>query len=147
MKKLISILIVCFCCSIFGAKAQVYTTQSKASAKANVFVDNSTAVSTQISDIRYEFIQSTVSSSQAFLLDKYTGRIWQYRGSKKGLERIKRECEDAVDSTVVNYQLYMSGESSSMCFLLNIHTGDMWRYDSKIAEKIFKKIEFLPEME
>ena len=135
MKRLLTILIMCFCCSIFGAKAQTYVSTS-----TNVSVDTSSPVSTQLSNVRYEFVQSTLNTSHAFLIDKYTGRVWRYRILKKEFDEIVREEPDTVNESQVNYQLYMSGENNSMCFLLNVHTGEMWRYGFKEGEKTFKKM-------
>ena len=136
MKKLITILIACFCCSVFGAKAQTYVSTS-----TNVSVDTSTPVTSQLSNVRYEFVKSTLNSTHAFLIDKYTGRVWRYRILKKEFDEIVREEPDTVNEEQVNYQLYMSGENNSMCFLLNVHTGEMWRYGSKDGEKTFKKMD------
>ena len=135
MKKLITILIMCLCCSVFGAKAQTYV-----STHTSVAVDSSTPVTTQLSNVRYEFVQSTLNSTHAFLIDKYTGKVWRYRILKKEFDEIVREEPDTVNAEQVNYQLYMSGENNSMCFLLNVHTGEMWRYAFKEGEKTFKKM-------
>lgn len=126
---------MCFCCSVFGAKAQTYV-----STHTNVSVDSSTPVTTQLSNVRYEFVQSTLNSSHAFLIDKFTGRVWRYRILKKEFDEIQREQPDTVSEDRVNYQLYMSGENNSMCFLLNVHTGDMWRYAFKEGGKTFTKM-------
>lgn len=135
MKKLINILIMCFCCSVFGAKAQTYV-----NTYANVSVDSSSPVTTQVSNVRYEFVQSTLNSTHAFLIDKFTGRVWRYRILKKEFDEIQREQPDTVSEDRVNYQLYMSGENNSMCFLLNVHTGEMWRYASKEGGRTFTKM-------
>ena len=105
-----------------------------------VVVSNSHAVSTNLTDARYEFIQSSANSTLAFLVDKYTGKVWKYRIMKKEFEEIFRVNADSVDTTKVNYQLYMSGENASMCFLLNIHTGEMWRYSTGYGERVFSKM-------
>ena len=90
-------------------------------------VGSESPVSTQITDVRYEFVQSQLNSNLAFLVDKYTGNVWKYKNKRKGFETIERIQPDIVDTTKVNYQLYMSSAISSMCFLLNVHTGEMWR--------------------
>ena len=136
MKKLMTLLIMCLCCSVFVAKAQTYV-----STHTNVAVDTSSPVSTQLSNVRYEFVQSTLNTSHAFLIDKFTGRVWRYRILKKEFDEIMREEPDTVNVEQVNYQLYMSGENNSMCFLLNVHTGEMWRYGLKDGEKTFKRME------
>lgn len=130
MKRLLITMIVCLLCSVAGMNAQTY-----------VSVSPSSPVSTQLTDVRYEFVQSTLNNSQAFLIDKYTGKVWRYRIMGKRFEEIEREEIDLVDTTKVNYQLYMSAENNSMCFLLNVHSGEMWRYGSKDGEKTFRKID------
>ena len=117
-----------------------YSTQAQTVTKTTERVSRAIPVSTQVSDARYEFIQSTISSSQAFLLDKYTGQVWRYVSKKKGFEELEREDPDAVVLDKVNYQLYLSSESSSICFLLNVHTGDIWRYIKASGERTFRKM-------
>ncbi len=121
---------MCLCCSVFGVKSQTY-----------VAVNTSTPVTTQLTNVRYEFVQSTLNSTHAFLIDKYTGKVWRYRILKREFDEIQREQPDTVDENRVNYQLYMSGENNSMCFLLNVHTGEMWRYAFKEGSKTFTKME------
>ncbi len=123
---LISLIMLCFG---FEAKAQT-----------DVSVDTSMPVSTQLSDVRFEFIQSTQNNFQAFLLDKYTGQVWRYKIAKKEFEELKRENPDTVVPDKVNYQMYISGDNNSMCFLLNVHTGQMWRYIFKDGERTFQKL-------
>ena len=130
MKKRTFILIVIFCCFLLGVKSQT-----------PVDVDMSFPVSTQLDDVRYEFIQSVKNSNRAFLLDKYTGKVWRYRVLRKEFEEMKREQPDEVVPDKVNYQMYISGDNSSMCFLLNVHTGEMWRYVWKDAVRTFEKME------
>ena len=130
MKKIL-IALAFYLISIISLNAQNYSNY--------VSVSNA-AVSTQLIDVRYEFIQSSANSSLAFLVDKYTGTVWKYRILKKEFEEINKETDEAVDTTQVNYQLYMSGENSHMCFLLNVHTGQMWRYSTKEGNKQFMKM-------
>ena len=112
----------------------------EANAQTNVSVDTSIPVSTQLSDVRFEFIQSTQNDFQAFLLDKYTGQVWRYRIGKKEFEELKVEDPETAVPDKVNYQMYISGENNSMCFLLNVHTGQMWRYMFKDGERTFHKL-------
>ena len=137
--KAFSIIIICLCLFTFSAKAQTFV-NTNVHTTTSVAVEASTPVSTQLSNVRYEFVQSTLNTTHAFLVDKYTGRVWRYRILKKEFTEITREEPDIVNPEVVNYQLYMSGENSSMCFLLNVHTGEMWRYGSKDGEKTFRKM-------
>ena len=130
MKKQIIILIVIFSCSLSVVKAVT-----------PVEVDMSFPVSTQLDNVRYEFIQSVKNSNRAFLLDKYTGKVWRYRVMRKEFEEMTREEPDNVVADKVNYQMYISGDNSSMCFLLNVHTGEMWRYVWKDSVRVFEKME------
>ena len=133
MKRIIVISALLCMGLAFGASAQTVT-------KRTVEVSKAIPVSTQVDNARYEFIQSTISSSQAFLLDKYTGKVWRYLLRKKVFEELERENPDTVVPDKVNYQIYLSSESSSICFLLNIHTGEMWRYRKEDGERKFCKM-------
>lgn len=113
----------------------------QAQAQSSVSVDTSFPVSTQLDNVRYEFIQSTQNNNRAFLLDKYTGRVWRYRVGRREFEEMTREQPDVVVPDKVNYQMYISGENSSMCFLLNVHTGEMWRYAWKDSGRTFEKMQ------
>lgn len=130
MKKQILILIVIVCCFLFDVKAQT----------SFVSVDTTFPISTKLDNARYEFIQSVKDSNRAFLLDKYTGKVWRYRVIRKEFEEMTREQPDEVVADKVNYQMYISGDNSSMCFLLNVHTGEMWRYVWKDAVRTFEKM-------
>ena len=55
----------------FEANAQTITQKT-------VEVSKAIPVSTRVDNARYEFIQSTINGTQAFLLDKYTGKVWRY---------------------------------------------------------------------
>ena len=128
MRKILIVLVICLI-NTYALCAQNYSNY--------VSVSNSAAVSTQVTNVRYEFVQSSANSSLAFLVDKYTGKVWKYRILKKEFEEIMRAPELLADTTRVNYQLYMSGENSHMCFLLNVHTGQMWRYSTKEGNRQF----------
>ena len=75
MKKLLVILTMLLCCSAFEVKAQIAYA-----------IGGGAPVSTQLADVRYEFIQSQLNSNLAFLVDKYTGNVWKYKNKKKGFE-------------------------------------------------------------
>ena len=66
MNKNLVILILCLM-AVITLEAQNYSNY--------VSVSNSAAVSTQLIDVRYEFVQSSANSSLAFLVDKYTGKV------------------------------------------------------------------------
>lgn len=97
-----------------------------------------------LTDGRFELVQAP-GNSTTFLLDKYTGRIWEDNGAiKMKIEEIMVESRDsAVDTTCVNYQLYIhiNRNNYARCFLLNIHTGDMWKHDTKKGKSVFEKIQ------
>ena len=92
---------------------------------------------------RFEFIQAPSNYTKAFLLDKYTGRVWENNGRlKEKIEEVEVEDRDSVvDTTLVNYQLYIHGDNYTRCFLLNIHTGDMWKCNTKRGKSVFEKIQ------
>ena len=131
MKKLIAILALVFACTL-SANAEI--TKSEEHSCQNV----STAA-----DGRFEFIQAPSNYKKAFLLDKYTGRIWEDNGSfKEKIEEVEVVNRDsAVDTTRVNYQLHIHGNNYTRCFLLNIHTGDMWKCNTKRGKSVFEKIQ------
>lgn len=130
MKKVVFVALICLCFVCDKSLAQTFP----------VIVNSSSPVSSNISSARYEFVQSELTPSYAFLVDKFTGKVWRYKIGGKKFEEIKRAETDSVDVNQVNYQLYMSGNNASMCFLLNIHTGHLWRYASQDGEKIFYKM-------
>ena len=84
----------------------------EANAQTNVSVDTSIPVSTQLSDVRYEFIQSTQNNFQAFLLDKYTGQGSVTIEENKALNAIRTQLNTykyifTFDETIGDY--YLSG--------------------------------------
>ena len=131
MKKLIAILALAFACTL-SANAEI--TKSEEHSCQNV----STAAYG-----RFEFIQAPSNYKKVFLLDKYTGRIWEDNGSfKEKIEEVEVVNRDsAVDTTRVNYQLHIHGNNYTRCFLLNIHTGDMWKCNTKRGKSVFEKIQ------
>ena len=130
MKRLTTVLIMLFCCLAFESKAQfVYA------------VGSAPPVSTQLADVRYEFVQSATNSAQSFLVDKYLGKVWRVNNKRKDFEEVLRDFPDSVDTNRVNYQLYISATNSALCYLLNVHTGEMWKYSSEVGYKIFEKME------
>ena len=96
-----------------------------------------------VAEGRFEFIQAPSNYTKAFLLDKYTGRVWEDNGRlKEKIEEVEVEDRDSdVDTTRVNYQLYIHGDNYTRCFLLNIHTGDMWKCNTKRGKSVFERIQ------
>ena len=112
--------------------------------KAQDVVKYQIPISTNINDGRFEFVSSTKFSVQAFLLDKYSGRVWRKTG-RGTLQQVSVEGLVAVEADKVNFQLYM--DNTNDCFLLNIHTGELWQYRiDKLANWVFKKLEIPAEL-
>ena len=101
-------------------------------------------ISTNINDGRFEFISSTKFAEQAFLLDKYSGKVWRKTG-RGTLQQVSVEKLVAVEADKINFQLYM--DNTNDCFLLNIHTGELWQYRiDKLTNWVFKKFEMPAEL-
>jgi hypothetical protein len=104
-------------------------------------------VSTSTESGRFEFIQSTIARRISFMLDKYTGRVWQMVQISKqgeiGFAPIPKDIPSTdAKSEKINYQLYMSGTALKDCFLLNINTGEVWQLvEDKDEELLFQRIQ------
>ena len=133
MKYFCNITILLFCTLFLHIEV-------RAQQHVTTIVSNNTPVATQSNNGRYEFIQSTITRSQSFLLDKYTGKVWRYKNSSKEFEELEIIGVNPIKEDIVNFQLYFGGDSSNDCFLLNIHTGEMWRYGKDSKERTFIKL-------
>jgi hypothetical protein len=112
--------------------------------KAQDIVKYQIPISTHINDGRFEFVSSTKFSVQAFLLDKYSGKVWRKTG-RGTLQQVSVEGLVAVEADKINFQLYM--DNTNDCFLLNIHTGELWQYSiDKLTNWVFKKLEMPAEL-
>ena len=112
--------------------------------KAQDIVKYQIPISTHINDGRFEFVSSTKFSVQAFLLDKYSGKVWRKTG-RGTLQQVSVEGLVVVEADKVNFQLYM--DNTNDCFLLNIHTGELWQYRiDKLTNGVFKKLEMPAEL-
>ena len=112
--------------------------------KAQDIVKYQIPISTHINDGRFEFVSSTKFSVQAFLLDKYSGKVWRKTG-RGTLQQVSVEGLVAVEDDKINFQLYM--DNTNDCFLLNIHTGELWQYRiDKLTNWVFKKLEMPAEL-
>ena len=112
--------------------------------KAQDIVKYQIPISTHINDGRFEFVSSTKFSVQAFLLDKYSGKVWRKTG-RGTLQQVSVEGLVAVEADKINFQLYM--DNTNDCFLLNIHTGELWQYRiDKLTNWVFKKLEMPAEL-
>lgn len=112
--------------------------------KAQDIVKYQIPISTHINDGRFEFVSSTKFSEQAFLLDKYSGKVWR-KTCRGTLQQVFVEELVAVEADKINFQLYM--DNTNDCFLLNIHTGELWQYRiDKLTNWVFKKLEMPAEL-
>ena len=112
--------------------------------KAQDIVKYQIPISKHINDGRFEFVSSTKFSVQAFLLDKYSGKVWRKTG-RGTLQQVSVEGLVAVEADKINFQLYM--DNTNDCFLLNIHTGELWQYRiDKLTNWVFKKLEMPAEL-
>lgn len=116
MKKLITILIMCFCCSVFGAKAQE--------------VQASDYYTTTLNDARFEFLSS--DNFDSYLLDKYTGKVW--RKEKDTFVEIEIKDAPSDTSNQVTFQLYLQ-RNNVIVRLLNVRTGEVWDFHKGIFQK------------
>ena len=98
----------------------------------NVYADdNYSAVRTSVDNGRYEIVQYEIMRRLIFLLDKYTGDVYQNLLSTKD-ERVWRKLKkagssnDVTPQTQINYQLFVGGFSINDIFLPNINTGETW---------------------
>lgn len=105
--------------------------------------DRYSAVSTSVDNGRYEIVQSEVMRRLIFMIDKYTGDIYQNVLST-GDERVWRKLSKIGDSkdfspkTQINYQLFVGGFNVQDIFLLNINTGETWYlFEDKKTEVLF----------
>lgn len=106
----------------------IVCTMSLLSASAD---DNYSAVRTSVDHGRYEIVQSELMRKLTFMLDKYTGDVYQNVLDSQE-ERVWRKLNRAVKSvdttpqTQINYQLFVGGITVKDIFLLNINTGETW---------------------
>ena len=106
-------------------------------------IDRYSAVRTSVDNGRYEIVQSEVMRRLIFMIDKYTGDIYQNVLST-GDERVWRKLSKIGDSkdfspkTQINYQLFVGGFNVQDIFLLNINTGETWYlFEDKKTEVLF----------
>ena len=134
MRKVVTIALLLFGVFVLGSEV-----------KAQDVVRYQIPISTNINDGRFEVISSTKFAEQAFLLDKYSGKVWRKTG-RGTLQQVSVEELVAVEADKINFQLYM--DNTNDCFLLNIHTGELWQYRiDKLANWVFKKLEIPAELE
>lgn len=160
MKKLITILIMCFCCSVFGAKAQVDSlTTSKDSLKVaveppTVKLDSITmayidAMYNRIieSTPRYKMYK-TENTYNLLKLDTATGRVWQvqYRlGSTDSMTVAVDDSSLLWESETLRagrFELYATNNMYQF-ILLDTETGRTWQvqwnteYNKRFRERIY----------
>ena len=105
--------------------------------------DRYSAVRTSVDNGRYEIVQSEVMRRFIFMLDKFTGDVFQ-NVLTSGNERVWRKLHkagvsyDSTPQTQINYQLFIGGFSVQDIFLLNINTGETWYiYKDKETDVLF----------
>lgn len=160
MKKLITILIMCFCCSVFGAKAQVDSLKtSKDSLKVaveppTVKLDSITmayidAMYNRIieSTPRYKMYK-TENTYNLLKLDTATGRVWQvqYRlGSTDSMTVAVDDSSLLWESETLRagrFELYATNNMYQF-ILLDTETGRTWQvqwnteYNKRFRERIY----------
>lgn len=100
-------------------------------------------------DSRFEIVQSTISARLTFLLDKYTGIVYQEVKDKDGnvnweeMKRIHKYFDTEANPNKANYQLFTSGLAVRFTFLTNINTGTTWvlTQDSETKEEYWAPME------
>ena len=133
MRKVVTIALLLFGVFVLGSEV-----------KAQDVVRYQIPISTNINNGRFEFISSTKFAEQAFLLDKYSGKVWRKTG-RGTLQQVSVEGLVAMEADKINFQLYM--DNTNDCFLLNIHTGELWQYRiDKLTSWVFKKLEMPAEL-
>ena len=133
MRKVVTIALLLFGVFVLGSEV-----------KAQDVVRYQIPISTNINDGRFEVISSTKFAEQAFLLDKYSGKVWRKTG-RGTLQQVSVEELVAMEADKINFQLYM--DNTNDCFLLNIHTGELWQYRiDKLTSWVFKKLEMSAEL-
>ena len=117
------------CASVLCVRAQGYTIIpiKYSSSESSINYDAS----------KYDFVQSM---SVAFLIDVYSGKVWEYVGGKKSFVEIPIEDCDNTVADIPTYRLYINYNNSSTAFVLNVHTGQMWRYATVDGRLVFKKL-------
>ena len=80
---------------------------------------------------RFEIIQSELGVKITFLIDKYSGTIYQLVQGEKGLTwqlmAIEKHILNKTTPGKVNYQIFTSGQGIKFTFLLNVNTGATWK--------------------
>ena len=86
----------------------------------------------EVSDARFEIVQSPLSRSFTFRIDRYTGTVWQLTQFEK--ERWRWEETPLPDAPSVSspnrarFQLHVSGLSQSQTILLDTESGKTWQF-------------------
>ena len=159
MKKLITILIACFCCSVFGAKAQSDTLAvetSKDTLKTVVeppIVKLDSLTMAYIDAIYNRIVESTTrykmykteNTYNLLKLDTATGRVWQvqYRlGSTKSMTVVIDDYSllwDDETPKAGRFELYPTNNMYQF-ILLDTQTGKTWQVQwSTVAKERFRE--------
>ena len=125
MQRFFKIFILLFGLSLFGKEA-----------KAQEFVADYKAITTNVENGRFELMNSPAEYGQIYLLDKYSGRVWIKHNDE--FEEISVEGIADVKADKINFQLYIY--KHNYLFLLNIHTGETWKYVANLKQRKFHKL-------
>lgn len=105
--------------------------------------DRYSAVRTSVDNGRYEIVQSEMMRKLIFMLDKFTGDVYQNvltSGNERSWRKLRKAgvSYDSTPQTQINYQLFIGGFSVQDIFLLNINTGETWYiYKDKETDVLF----------
>ena len=91
---------------------------------------NRNQISSAPATTQFEIIQSELTAKGTYMIDKYTGSVYQMVQGDKGLfwQKIFAELHsnDKINEGKVNYQLFTSGLAIRMTYLINVNTGATW---------------------
>ena len=95
-----------------------------------MFAQSEKAIKTTMDNARYEVVQSEMMRSLFFMLDKYTGKVYQnvISGQERTWRLIRKVgiSKDTTPETKPNYQLFLGGYTVKDIFLYNVNTGETW---------------------
>lgn len=120
----------------------VWLTNAQAQAIVRPHVKSLTPASS-----RFEIVQSQIVARDTFLLDKYTGSVYQVVKKTDGditWQEVPRSPHplDEESSGKVNFQIFASGIVARDTFLTNVNTGATWQLakDSKSGQVFWSPI-------
>ena len=85
-----------------------------------------------VSDARFEIVQSPLSRSFTFRIDRYTGTVWQLTRIEKELWRWEEtplpDAPSVSSPSRARFQLHVSGLSQSQTILVDTESGKSWQF-------------------